>query len=176
MSSMRCAPRFGGSLRMFRITGSIRLRVPRFDRNSRSGGRSSRSRRGAEGGASGGYLVRGDAAQADRVAKRLPNGASVSRRRSRRHSAASTSTPSPPAPRVETLIYGPGDYAASLQMPMDVIGVLDENDARYPGHRWHTIMQSVVVAARAYGKRCMDGPYAGLRDMEGSRRRVRLAG
>ena len=26
--------------------------------------------------------------------------------------------------RVETLIYGPGDYAASLRMPMDVIGVL----------------------------------------------------
>jgi citrate lyase beta subunit len=72
--------------------------------------------------------------------------------------------------RVETLIYGPGDYAASLQMPMDVIGVLDENDARYPGHRWHAIMQSVVVAARAYGKRCVDGPYGAFRDMEGFER------
>jgi citrate lyase beta subunit len=69
--------------------------------------------------------------------------------------------------RVETLIYGPGDYAASLRMPMDVIGVFDENDALYPGHRWHAIMQSVVVAARAYGKRCMDGPYGAFRDMEG---------
>jgi citrate lyase subunit beta/citryl-CoA lyase len=69
--------------------------------------------------------------------------------------------------RVETLIYGPGDYAASLQMPMDVIGVPDENDAVYPGHRWHAIMQSVVVAARAYEKRCMDGPYGAFRDMEG---------
>ncbi|MGI8856308.1 MAG: HpcH/HpaI aldolase/citrate lyase family protein [Thermomicrobiales bacterium] len=69
--------------------------------------------------------------------------------------------------RVETLIYGPGDYAASLQMPMDVIGVFDENDSHYPGHRWHAIMQSVVVAARAYGKRCMDGPYGAFRDMEG---------
>jgi citrate lyase beta subunit len=72
--------------------------------------------------------------------------------------------------RVETLIYGPGDYAASLRMPMDVIGVLDENDARYPGHRWHAIMQSVVVAARAYGKRCVDGPYGAFRDMEGFER------
>ena len=78
--------------------------------------------------------------------------------------------------RVETLIYGPGDYAASLQMPMDVIGVLDENDARYPGHRWHAIMQSVVVAARAYGKRCMDGPYGAFREWRVSRRHVRLAG
>jgi citrate lyase beta subunit len=57
-----------------------------------------------------------------------------------------------------------------LQMPMDVIGVLDENDARYPGHRWHAIMQSVVVAARAYGKRCVDGPYGAFRDMEGFER------
>ncbi len=69
--------------------------------------------------------------------------------------------------RVETIIYGPGDYAASVQMPMDVIGVPDENDALYPGHRWHAIMQAVVVAARAYGKRCMDGPYGAFRDMEG---------
>ncbi|MDQ6832388.1 MAG: aldolase/citrate lyase family protein, partial [Chloroflexota bacterium] len=72
--------------------------------------------------------------------------------------------------RVETMIYGPGDYAASLQMPMDVIGVPDENDAIYPGHRWHAIMQSVIVAARAYGKRCMDGPYAAFRDAEGFER------
>ena len=69
--------------------------------------------------------------------------------------------------RVETLIYGPGDYAASLHMPMDVIGVLDASDALYPGHRWHAIMQSVVVAARAYGKRCSDGPYGAFRDAEG---------
>jgi len=62
--------------------------------------------------------------------------------------------------RVETIIYGPADYAASLQMPMDNIGVLDDNDARYPGHRWHAIMHTTVAAARAYGKRCVDGPYA----------------
>ncbi len=61
--------------------------------------------------------------------------------------------------RVEAILYGPGDYAASLQMPMDVIGVPDASDALYPGHRWHAIMQSVVVAARAFGKRCIDGPY-----------------
>lgn len=69
--------------------------------------------------------------------------------------------------RVEAIIYGSGDYAASLRMPMDSIGALDENDALYPGHRWHAIMQTVVVAARAYGKRCIDGPYAPFRDAEG---------
>ncbi|MCA1666893.1 MAG: CoA ester lyase [Thermomicrobia bacterium] len=69
--------------------------------------------------------------------------------------------------RVEAILYGPGDYAASLQMPMDAIGASDENDALYPGHRWHAIMQTVVVAARAYGKRCIDGPYAPFRDLDG---------
>ncbi|MHB8646266.1 MAG: HpcH/HpaI aldolase/citrate lyase family protein [Thermomicrobiales bacterium] len=69
--------------------------------------------------------------------------------------------------QVEAILYGPGDYAASLQMPMDSIGALDSSDALYPGHRWHAIMQTVVVAARAYGKRCIDGPYAPFRDMEG---------
>jgi citrate lyase subunit beta/citryl-CoA lyase len=69
--------------------------------------------------------------------------------------------------RVEAILYGPGDYAASLQMPMDSIGALDASDDLYPGHRWHAIMQTVVVAARAYGKRCIDGPYAPFRDAEG---------
>jgi citrate lyase subunit beta/citryl-CoA lyase len=69
--------------------------------------------------------------------------------------------------RLETIIFGPGDYAASLQMPQDSIGVMDENDALYPGHRWHYAMQRVVVAARAYGKRCVDGAYADITDIEG---------
>lgn len=69
--------------------------------------------------------------------------------------------------RVEAILYGPGDYAASLQMPMDSIGALDASDDLYPGHRWHAIMQTVVVAARAFGKRCIDGPYAPFRDAAG---------
>ncbi len=77
--------------------------------------------------------------------------------------------------RVETIIYGPADYAASLQMPMDNIGVLDENDAFYPGHRWHAVMHTTVAAARAYGKRCMDGPYAAFKDMDGFARSCDIA-
>ena len=71
------------------------------------------------------------------------------------------------SPQVEAILYGPGDYAASLQMPMDSIGAMDASDDLYPGHRWHAIMQTVVVAARAYGKRCIDGPYAPFRDAAG---------
>jgi citrate lyase subunit beta/citryl-CoA lyase len=77
--------------------------------------------------------------------------------------------------RVEAIIYGPADYAASLQMPMDNIGVLDENDSLYPGHRWHAIMHAVVAAARAYGKRCIDGPYAAFRDMDGFEKACEIA-
>ncbi len=69
--------------------------------------------------------------------------------------------------RLEALIFGPGDYAASMRMPLAHIGVADEFDALYPGHRWHAAMHSIVAAARANGLRCMDGPFAGLNDDTG---------
>lgn len=69
--------------------------------------------------------------------------------------------------RLEGFVYGPGDYAASVRMPLDSIGELDENDALYPGHRWHHVMHSIVAAARAYDKRAIDGPFAGIRNPEG---------
>lgn len=69
--------------------------------------------------------------------------------------------------RLEGFIYGSGDYAASMRMPMESIGELDENDAIYPGHRWHYIMHAIVSAARAYQKRAIDGPFAGIKDPEG---------
>ncbi|MCB0109743.1 MAG: CoA ester lyase, partial [Caldilineaceae bacterium] len=71
------------------------------------------------------------------------------------------------SPRLEALIFGPGDYAASMQMPLTDIGVLDEHDALYPGHRWHGVMHTIVAAARANGLRCMDGPFANFRDETG---------
>lgn len=69
--------------------------------------------------------------------------------------------------RLEGFVYGPGDYAASVRMPMESIGELDDNDAAYPGHRWHHIMHSIVTAARAYNKRAIDGPFAGIKNPEG---------
>jgi len=71
------------------------------------------------------------------------------------------------SPRLEALIFGPGDYAASMQMPLENIGALDEHDALYPGHRWHAVMHTIVAAARANGLRCMDGPFANFRDESG---------
>ena len=69
--------------------------------------------------------------------------------------------------RLEGFVYGPGDYAASVRMPMESIGELDENDRIYPGHRWHHVMHSIVSTAKAYNKRAIDGPFAGIKNAEG---------
>ena len=70
-------------------------------------------------------------------------------------------------PRLEALIFGSGDFAASMQMPLETIGGFDAHDALYPGHRWHHAMQSIVTAARARGLRAVDGPYAAFKDADG---------
>jgi len=79
------------------------------------------------------------------------------------------------APRLESLIFGPGDFAASMQMPASSIGEFDEHDAAYPGHRYHAVMLTIVAAARANGLRCMDGPYAGYKDTAGLVRACQIA-
>jgi citrate lyase beta subunit len=79
------------------------------------------------------------------------------------------------SPRLEALIFGPGDYSATMQMPVANIGEMDENDQIYPGHRWHAVMHSVVATARANGLRAIDGPYAGYKDTAGLERASRIA-
>lgn len=77
--------------------------------------------------------------------------------------------------RLEALIFGPGDYSASMQMPSEAIGEFDAHDAVYPGHRWHAVMHTIVAAARANGLRAMDGPYAGFKDQAGFERSCGIA-
>jgi citrate lyase subunit beta/citryl-CoA lyase len=72
--------------------------------------------------------------------------------------------------RLTALHFGPGDFAASVSMPQTSIGVMDEWDEMYPGHRFHYAMQRIVVAARAAGLRVLDGPVADYGDEEGLRR------
>ena len=79
------------------------------------------------------------------------------------------------SPRLAALIFGMGDYAASLGMPLDAIGAPDENDRRYPGHRWHYVMSRMLTAARAFGLRAIDGPFAPFRDLEGLREMAEVA-
>ncbi len=77
--------------------------------------------------------------------------------------------------RLEALIFGSGDYSASMGMPLASIGEADEYDAVYPGHRWHAVMHGIVAAARAHGLRAIDGPYADYRDSAGLERACRTA-
>jgi citrate lyase beta subunit len=77
--------------------------------------------------------------------------------------------------RLEALHFGPGDFAATLRMPLTSIGVMDEWDEAYPGHRFHYAMQRIVVAARAAGVRVLDGPVADYGNEEGLRKSCLLA-
>lgn len=83
------------------------------------------------------------------------------------------------SPRLEALIFGPGDFAASMGMPSSGIGDFDEHDALYPGHRWHAPMQAIVAAARGnlpgLCLRALDGPYAAFKDAAGFERSCRIA-
>jgi len=83
------------------------------------------------------------------------------------------------APRLEALVFGPGDYTASMHIPTQGIGESDAYDAAYQGHRWHSVMHAIVAAARANGLRCLDGPYGGYKDaagFEGACRTARALG
>jgi citrate lyase subunit beta / citryl-CoA lyase len=77
--------------------------------------------------------------------------------------------------RLTALHFGPGDFAASVSMPQASIGVMDEWDEVYPGHRFHYAMQRIVVAARAAGLRVLDGPVADYGDEEGLQRSCLIA-
>ena len=79
------------------------------------------------------------------------------------------------SPRLEALIFGPGDYSASMQMPASSIGEFDSHDQLYPGHRWHAVMHAIVAAARVNGLRAMDGPFASFKDSAGLQRSASIA-
>jgi len=68
--------------------------------------------------------------------------------------------------RIETIIFGPGDYAADLGIPQLSVGAVDEV---YPGDQWHYILSRIVITARARGLQAIDGPYAAIRDLDGFR-------
>ena len=70
--------------------------------------------------------------------------------------------------RVETIIFGPADFMASINMKSLVVG---EQPPGYDvGDAYHHILMSILMAARAYDKQAIDGPYLQIRDIEGFRR------
>jgi citrate lyase subunit beta / citryl-CoA lyase len=80
------------------------------------------------------------------------------------------------SPRLDALIFGPGDFAASLGIPQLDIGGFDQH---YPGDQWHYARARIAVAAHAFGLDAIDGPYSAIDDVAGFResdRRARLVG
>lgn len=74
--------------------------------------------------------------------------------------------------RIETLIFGPGDYAANQGIWQDSVGMTEPG---YPGHQWHYILAQIVNNARAAGCDAIDGPFGDYGDPDGFRESARRA-
>lgn len=76
------------------------------------------------------------------------------------------------SPRLATLIFGPGDFMASLGMGGLNVGA---QPAGYPADAFHHVLMSILVAARANGLQAIDGPFVAIRDVDGFRRSAELS-
>jgi citrate lyase subunit beta/citryl-CoA lyase len=64
------------------------------------------------------------------------------------------------SPRLEALVFGMGDFSASLGIdPRAIAG-----DSDYPGDIWHYARCKMIVAARSHGLDAVDGPFVNFRD------------
>ncbi|QLQ10008.1 MAG: CoA ester lyase [Nocardioidaceae bacterium] len=69
------------------------------------------------------------------------------------------------SPRVETIIFGPADFMASINMKSLVVG--EQPPGYEEGDAYHYILMRILMAARAYDKQAIDGPYLQVRDTDG---------
>ncbi|WKG08508.1 CoA ester lyase [Nocardia sp. PE-7] len=72
------------------------------------------------------------------------------------------------SPRVQTLVFGPADFMASINMRTLVVG--EQPEGYDVGDAYHHILMTILLAARAHGLQAIDGPYLQVRDVEGFRR------
>jgi citrate lyase subunit beta/citryl-CoA lyase len=80
------------------------------------------------------------------------------------------------SPRLETIILGPVDMSASMEMPSLAGGL---QIPEYPGDYFHYVFVKILMAGRANGLQVIDGPYVKVRDSEGFRdfcRRTQILG
>jgi len=65
--------------------------------------------------------------------------------------------------RLEAVVFGPADFAASIEMPVLTGGIqIDE----YPGDHFHYVFSKILVAGRANGIQVIDGPFLKIREPE----------
>jgi citrate lyase subunit beta/citryl-CoA lyase len=68
--------------------------------------------------------------------------------------------------RLETIIFGPADFAASMEMPVLTGGV---QIPEYPGDHFHYVFSKILMAGRANGLQVIDGPFLKIRDSDAFR-------
>ena len=70
------------------------------------------------------------------------------------------------SPRTETIIFGPADFMASINMKSLAVGTLNPD---YPGDPFHYILMRILMAARMHDLQAIDGPFLAIRDVDGYR-------
>ncbi|MGH9065115.1 MAG: HpcH/HpaI aldolase/citrate lyase family protein [Acidimicrobiales bacterium] len=78
--------------------------------------------------------------------------------------------------RLETIVFGPADFAASMEMPVLTGGV---QIPEYPGDHFHYVFSKILMAGRANGLQVIDGPFLLVRETEAFRdycQRTRVLG
>ena len=80
------------------------------------------------------------------------------------------------SPRLEAIIFGPADFAASMEMPVLTGGV---QIPEYPGDHFHYVFSKILMAGRANGLQVIDGPFLKVRELDSLRdfaQRTRVLG
>ena len=70
------------------------------------------------------------------------------------------------SPRIETIVFGPADFMASINMKSLVVGALHPD---YPGDPYHYILMRILMAARTFDAQAIDGPFLQIHDVDGFR-------
>ena len=68
------------------------------------------------------------------------------------------------SPRLQTIVFGPADFMASINMKSLVVG---EQPPGYPADAYHYILMRILMAARANDLQAIDGPYLQVRNTGG---------
>jgi citrate lyase subunit beta/citryl-CoA lyase len=68
--------------------------------------------------------------------------------------------------RLETIVFGPADFAASIGMPVTTI---DETIHHGPSNPFSYVFAKILMAGRANGLQVIDGPFLKVRDNEALR-------
>ena len=67
------------------------------------------------------------------------------------------------SPRLEAVVFGPADFAASIEMPVLTGGIQIDD---YPGDHFHYVFTKILLAGRASGIQVVDGPFLKIREQE----------